>query len=160
MAISSGFGAWTMLDDIFFYIEGRWEPHECAAFSINLLEAHVQLMGAVTFVSEATARAIPTTHVHTFIDNQVAEFVSERGRTQAEGLHVTRLRRVAWLQARGLFLLTSRVASIHNDVADALSRGDIETALRMARESGARDIVRLHVPPETRDLSQVPPTWA
>jgi len=160
MATSSGFGAWTILDDIFFYIEGRWEPHECAAFSINLLEAHVQLMGAVTFVTEATARAIPTTHVHTFIDNQVAEFVSERGRTQAEGLHVTRLRRVAWLQARGLFLLTSRVASIHNDVADLLSRGDVEAALRMARDSGARDVVRLHVPSETRDLSQVPPTWA
>ena len=160
MAASSGFGAWTILDDIFFYIEGRWETHECAAFSINLLEAHVQLMGAVTFVAEATARSIQVTHVHTFIDNQVAEFVSERGRTQAEGLHVTRLRRIAWLQAHGLFLLTSRVASIHNDVADDLSRGDVDKAIRMALDSGVRDVVRLRVPPETRDLSHVPPTWA
>ena len=117
-------------------------------------------MGAVTFVAEATARSIQVTHVHTFIDNQVAEFVSERGRTQAEGLHVTRLRRIAWLQAHGLFLLTSRVASIHNDVADDLSRGDVDKAIRMALDSGVRDVVRLRVPPETRDLSHVPPTWA
>ena len=32
-ALSSGFGAWTVIEQIFYYIEGRWTHAECKAFS-------------------------------------------------------------------------------------------------------------------------------
>jgi hypothetical protein len=56
--------------------------------------------------------------------------------------------------------LDRAIRYLDHDKATRYATGDVEAALRMARDSGARDVVRLHVPSETRDLSQVPPTWA
>ena len=144
---------------MFYYVEGRWSTAECAAFSINVLELATEAFGAVTFVAQARELGLAASHVHTFVDNTCAENVSERGRTQSEGINQLNQRRQEWLVAQRVFQRTSRVASVFNDVADLLSRGDVEEALRFPREAGL-ECVRLQVPHATRDLSGVSPTWA
>ena len=42
-----------MLDDIFFYIEGRWSHEECKHLSINVLKSAMQNFGALTFFDQA-----------------------------------------------------------------------------------------------------------
>jgi hypothetical protein len=55
--------------------------------------------------------------------------------------------------------MTLRVESVFNDVADLLSRGDIEEALRFPREAKL-PILRLPVPSSIRSLDGVPTTWS
>ena len=125
-APSSGWGLWFVIGDTFYYAHGRWSDWECRAFSINLLEAATQLF-AVRAVFEAAATVgCECTHVHGFVDNSTAEMVMEKGRSQSDGLNFGNLRRVELLRSKGAFMKASRVASVDNDVADWLSRGDIE----------------------------------
>ena len=159
-AESSGWGAWTVIDETFFFIEGRWSHDECRRFSINILESAVQNFGAFTFYEKAAELGFVTKHIHTFCDNSSAEMVSERGRTQTPGMHHLNTHRRLWLDSHGVFQKTSRVASEDNDIADLLSRGDVDEALRMAAASGVRAIERLEVSPRLRTLIEVPATWA
>ena len=159
MAASSGFGSWTVLAGVFYYVEGRWSTEECAAFSINVLELATEAFGAVPFVARARELGLVASHVHTFVDNTCAENVSERGRTHSAGINQLNQRRQQWLVEQRVYQRTSRVASVFNDVADLLSRGDVDEALRFPREAGL-ECVRLQVPHATRDLSGVSPTWA
>jgi hypothetical protein len=158
-APSSGFGAWAVIQQIFYYVEGRWSHEECRRFSINVLEFATEIFGAVAFEEQARVVGEKITHIHTFIDNTCAEHVSERGRTVSGAINTLNQRRHAWLVAQGVHQRASRVASVFNDVADLLSRGDVEEALRFAQEAGL-PVVRLAVPPEWRDLSNLTPTWA
>ena len=161
-ALTSGWGAWTVLGDTFFYIEGRWSNEECKHFSINVLESAVQNFGAFTFFDKAVELGLEISHIHTFTDNTSAENVSERGRTQSAGMDALNYARRMWLVGNSVYQRTSRVASEDNDIADLLSRFDVEEALRMAADCGfpKEKIVRLEVAPELRDLSSVPSTWA
>ena len=158
-AETSGYGAWSVINGEFCYIEGRWSDEECAAFSINILESAVQNFGAITFVAYAKAMGEEITHVHTFVDNTSAEYVNERGKTGSEGMNMLNIQRQDWLLATRISQRTSRVASVFNDVADLLSRGDIDEALRFASEAEL-PIQRLAVAKEVRDLSAIAPTWA
>ena len=156
---SSGFGAWTVIDDVFYYIEGRWSHAECAAFSINVLEFATECFSTSSFLRVAESLAVPVTHVHTFIDNTCAESVSERGRTDSAAINELNQQRHELLVSRGVHQRASRVPSVFNDVADLLSRGDIEEALRFPRENGL-EVRRVTMLPEERDLSHLAPTWS
>ena len=158
-ALSSGFGAWTVIEQIFYYIEGRWTHAECKAFSINVLEFATEIFGAVVFTAQSRSVGVEVTHVHTLIDNTCAEHVSERGRTKSGAINELNSLRHDWLVAEGVHQQASRVASVFNDVADLLSRGDIVDALRFAEEANL-PVVRLDVPSSLRDLSALTPTWA
>ena len=159
VAHSSGYGSWTVIEEIFYFIEGRWEAHECTSYSINLLELAVELFGAAAFVAQARSSGVDISHVHTFVDNTCAEHISERGRTQSEGLNQLNQRRQEWLVAAGVHQRTSRVASVFNDIADLLSRGDIDGALRFPQDAGLR-CVRVEVPAHVRKLESIAATWA
>ena len=158
VAPSSGFGAWTVLDEVFYFIEGRWSAAECRAYSINILEFATENMGTFTFTAHARSMGVPVSHVHAFVDNTSAEFVSERGRTQSAGMNHLNETRQRALQAQALSQRTSRVPSIFNDVADLLSRGDVAAALRVPTGCGL-PIARLPVHPGWRDMDAVPVTW-
>jgi hypothetical protein len=158
-SITSGWGAWSVIEDVFCFVEGRWSAEECKLFSINTLESAVQNIGGVAFVRHARSIGVLATHVHTFSDNTSAEHVAERGRTTSDGLNDLNKRRQEWLDETGVHQRTSRVASIYNDIADLLSRGDIDEALRFAIESGL-PVLRLPTPADHRDLSSITPTWA
>ena len=100
------------------------------------------------------------THVHSYVDNTSAEFVSERGRpgSGSDGMHYINKERQRHLTERGIFQKTSRVTSKDNDIADLLSRGKIKQALRFARQARL-ETVRVPIPPAYRDMSKVPRTW-
>ena len=154
---TSGLGAWTAVNDVFFYIHDVWSPEELKAFSINVTEMATEVIALNTFADLHTS----ATHVHSFVDNTSAEYVSERGRPGKDslGMHHVNKERQRQLTSRGLHHKTSRVTSKDNDIADLLSRGRIKAALRFARSAGMLTI-RVPIPPEYRDLSKIPKTWA
>ena len=159
VAESSGFGAWCVILGTFFYIEERWLPDECRAYSINVLELATEIFGASAFVEKAAAMGVEISNIHTFVDNTCAENVSERGRTQSEALNQLNQRRHQMLRSSGLHQRTSRVASVFNDVADLLSRGDVEEALRFPRDA-LLPCVRLPVDSVVRSMAGIVRTWA
>ena len=155
----SGFGAWSVIDGVFVYIEGRWTAEEIARYSINVLEAFTRDVSTYRFIRYAREQGFTASHSLAFTDNSTAESIAEFGRTDKPGLFALNARRQAWLIENGVFQANERVASIHNDVADLISRGHIDKALRFPSESGL-SILRLHLSKEERDLSAIPPTWA
>ena len=154
----SGFGAWAVFNDIFYFVEGRWEAWELKHYSINVLELVAECLGIFTLLDKATALDVTFTHVHSFVDNTSAEFVSERGRPGTAGMSHVNKSRLFELTARGIHQKTSRVPSKSNDIADLLSRGDVRGALRIAHSCGLH-CVRLEPAARWRDLSNVPTTW-
>ena len=154
----SGLGAWALFEDVFYYVVDRWSDDECAGYSINVLEFATELMGCFTLVEYLRSIGASVTHVHTFVDNTSAEFVSERGRTQTAGMNYLNTLRQHALVASQLSQRSSRVASIFNDIADLLSRGEVEEALRFARDAGV-PVRELAVLPHWRSLDGVPRTW-
>ena len=155
---NSGFGAWAVIRDVFVYLFGRWTLAEIKAFSINVLEAHAKDMSGVTIIEYAKSIGCNVTHTMAYVDNSTAEHVAERGRTRSDPLHELNLQRQEWLRREGIVETTERVASIDNDVADALSRLDVEEALRYPRAAGLR-VLELQVDPERRKTSHLTPTW-
>ena len=156
---TSGFGSWYVAASSFFYLHGRWSHDECRRFSINVLELAVENFALLTFVPHARGRGVLVTHVDTFVDNTTAEHVAERGRTQRAPLHELNSQRRAALCELNVFMRSRRVASVFNDVADLLSRGDIEEALRHPRDAGLT-CLRVDVDSAARDLSRLSPTWS
>ena len=160
VADSSGGGAWCVIGGVFYYVERRWLPWEATHFSINILELYVELVALVAFTLASRQRHEPVTHVNAFCDNTSAEFVSERARTHADGMNELNRRRQQFITQHLVHMRTSRVPSIFNDIADKLSRGDLEDALRIPRECNLT-VVRLEWPTDDMlSLSEVPPTWA
>ena len=143
---------------IFYYVEDRWEAWELKAFSINVLEITAECIGIFTLLDKAEELGESFTHVHSFVDNTSAEFVSERGRPGTEGMSNINTRRLHELTARGVHQKTSRVPSKANDIADLLSRGDIAEALRFARSCDLH-CIRVEPASRWRDMSGVPRTW-
>lgn len=159
---SSGWGLWFVAGDIFFYLHGRWSDWECKHFSINLLEAATQLFATRAVIAVTVEQGIECTHVHGFVDNSTAQMVMEKGRSQSDGLNSINMRRHELLSAHGIFSKSSRVASEDNDIADLLSRGDIDEALRIAADSGLqmRELFIESIDRSARNLSTTPTTWA
>lgn len=155
----SGLGAWAVIAGIFYYVEDRWEAWELKAFSINVLEILAECIGIFSLLDKAQELGESFPHVHSFVDNTSAEFVSERGRAGTEGMANVNRRRLHEITSRSVHQKTSRVPSKQNDIADGLSRGDILEALRIARSCGLH-CVRVPLAERWRDLSDVPRTWA
>ena len=153
---ASGFGGWSIVDGEFVYAHGSWTPAEVARFSINVLEAKARDMVGRAIVEHAMAKAT-VTHTLAYVDNTSAQFVSENGRTESAAMNQLNERRHAWLVQNGVHEATERVASVDNDVADLLSRGDVDEALRFARWHRL-PAVRLGVEAH-RDTSELAPTW-
>ena len=157
---ASGWGAWSVIDAVFVYIVGRWSAEEVRKYSINVLEAKTKNMAMVTFVDCANGIGLKPSHVLAFVDNSTAEAIDEFGRASTEGLNHLNLLRQSWLTSIGLVhQATERVASVDNDVADLLSRGDIAEALRFPTDCGLA-VQRLDVDPAVRSMADIPPTWA
>ena len=155
----SGFGAWAVVLGTFVYIVDRWTAEEVRRYSINVLEAHSSSVCSRAIIEHARSLSCPATHLLAFIDNSSAENVAEFGRTQRDGLHAVNAHRLEWNVALGVSQASERVASVDNDVADLLSRGRVEEALRFPSSAGL-PIVQLHLSPALRSTEHVPPTWA
>lgn len=155
----SGYGAWAVVRGIFIYVDGLWTRHEVRSYSINVLETKAKDMFGLVAIRYARERGCSVTHTLSFVDNSTAEHNAERGRTQSEALNQLNLKRLEQLTQLGVHEATERVASVDNDVADLLSRGDIEEALRFPRSLGL-EVLRLHIPDADRSTLGLPTTWA
>ena len=161
--VTSGFGAWTVrkdtlqqdgrTQDTFFYIVGRWTHAELVKHSINVLESHVKNMSTFTFVDKFRELGDPATHATSFSDNTTAESNAEHGRPGTALLTAMLQERQERCVSMGLHVANARVASIDNDIADLLSRGDIYDALRFARTAGLA-VQELAVDPELRRIER------
>jgi hypothetical protein len=149
---SSGWGAWTTIRDVFYYIEGRWTMDEIEHYSINVLESKVRDMGTFTFVSKARELGCTATHATTFNDNRTSEANAEYGRPGTALLNSMLQEKQERAHEMGLHVANERVASIDNDIADLLSRGDIYEALRFPRTANMR-VLRLDVEPSLREFA-------
>ena len=156
---ASGFGAWAVIAGVFVFVEGRWTAQEVERYSINVLEAWARDIPARCFLTYARSVGLRPTHSLAYVDNSTAECIAESGRATTEGLHQLNAARQQWLVDEGIHQSNERVASVDNDVADLLSRGDVEEALRFPAASGL-PVLRLAVEVEQRDFSHVAPTWA
>jgi hypothetical protein len=145
----SGAGAWCIIKGVFYYVQFLYTPEELQAYSINVLEAHARDASGKTFLDKARMLGCSITHTTAYVDNTTAQHVAESGRTSTEMLNALNTLRLEDLIRREVFETNERVASVDNDVADALSRMDLEEALRFPRDCGL-EIVRLEVPNEYR----------
>ena len=157
----SGWGGWCVIDETFYYIEGRWTALEVESFSITVLEHIVLEMLTATMLDVAStlqgrdgAPRDRITHVHEFSDNTGAEHSSERGKPGQAQMQAIVQRRYVELRGRDVFTHTDRVTSSDNDVADALSRGGrmMARGLAMMRSLGLK-LQRVVVEPRRRDTS-------
>ena len=147
----SGAGAWCAIDNTFYYIHWRWSRAEIETFSINVLEAHARDIGGKVFLDLGIELGKNFSHTTAFVDNTTAESIAENGRTSTEMLNELNLIRLRDLMSRNVHELNERIASVDNDVADDLSRGEIREALRHPQECGMR-CVELQVPQAYRKL--------
>jgi hypothetical protein len=153
----SGFGAWTVIGDVLYWLGGLWEEWELSAFSINVLELAAENMGTFAFIAQARALGFDVTHSLDFVDNTAAEYSADRGTPRAAGMQELVRRRFAALDELEVYSSVERITSIDNEWADALSRGEerVQDVLRMARALGLRTH-RLQPAPEWRSLSGLP----
>lgn len=147
----SGAGAWCAIDNTFYYIHWRWSREEIENYSINVLEAHARDVGGNVFLDLGVELGKNFTHTTAFVDNTTAESIAENGKTSTEMLNELNLARLKQLMIRGVHEKNERIASVDNDVADDLSRGEIAEALRQPQECGMR-CVELQVPQRYREL--------
>ena len=150
----SGYGAWVIMDGIFFYVEGRWSEAEVAMLDINALELAAMNIGSFTFLEEARRRGVSISHLCEFTDNTSAEYAADRGKPSSARLTELVTRRYDALYEMGVSGACERVASADNDIADGLSRGGemLADALRMA-SAAQLQMVRLEAVGQWRDIS-------
>ena len=153
----SGFGAWTVIGDVLYWLGGLWEEWELSAFSINVLELAAENMGTFAFIAQARALGFDVTHSLDFVDNTAAEYSADRGTPRAAGMQEFVRRRFVALDELEVYSSVERITSVDNEWADALSRGEerVQDVLRMARALGLRTH-RLQPAPEWRSLSGLP----
>ena len=150
-ASDSGGGAWAVIKKTFYYIHITWRQDEMEKHSINVLEAHVRDIFGDIMIDYAKGLGLPITHTIAYIDNSTAEMIAENGRTSTATLHELNHRRITRRTKSNVFETNERVASVDNDVADMISRGAVEEALRIPLEEDLI-IQRLEVPPEIREV--------
>ena len=154
----SGWGGWAIVLGVFIYAFGEWSQWEVNSFSINVLEAKAKDMFGTAAFEYADAKGVSYTHSMAFVDNSTAEHVSENGRSQSAAMQRLNLERQQFITARGFFESTERVASVDNDVADDLSRGRIDEALRVPRYAKI-PVERIYISKEQRCMATLPTTW-
>ena len=132
--IKSGGGAWAVLRGTFYYVVIKWTKEELEQYSINVLEAHAANIGGRVFLDKAIELGMVITHTTAYIDNSTAECIAENGRASTAMLNALNLSRLEHLLARGVYETSERVTSIDNDVADLLSRDEVEEALRFPKD--------------------------
>ena len=154
---TSGFGAWTVFGDTVYYLAGLWESWELQGLSINVLELAAQNFSTFTLLAAAASCGRVVTHVLDFVDNTAAEYSSDRGRPHQADMQQLVRQRFDALDDAGVFSAVERIASVDNDWADGLSRGEerVLDVLRMIRASGLK-AVRLEPIASWRDLSGLP----
>ena len=157
--LTSGWGAWTVMGDDFYYIYGLWTPDELIAYSINVLELAAENMGTFTFLAQAKSEGRGITHSLDFVDNTAAEYSADRGKPRQASMRALVQQRFDALDASGVFSAVERITSLDNDWADALSRGEerAQDVVRWARAAGLRP-KRLWPTHEWRDLSRLAPS--
>ena len=153
----SGFGAWTVMGDVLYFIAGLWKPWELSAFSINVLELAAENIGTFTFLAQAVQLGREVTHSVDFVDNTAAEYSADRGKPAQADMRALVRRRYDALDAACVYSAVERITSADNEWADALSRGADRVAdvRRMALAAGLH-VVELQPVPEWRDLSGLP----
>ena len=154
----SGWGGWALVVGTFIYAFGEWTKWEVDSFSINVLEAKAKDMFGAAAFEYADAKGVLYTHSMAFVDNSTAEHVAENGRSQSAAMQRLNLERQQFITARGVFESTERVASVDNDVADDLSRGRIDEALRVPRHAKI-PVERIYISKEQRCMAALPTTW-
>jgi hypothetical protein len=147
----SGAGAWCVMRGAFYYVHFTYTRSELEAYSINVLEAHARDSSGAVFLDKAAELGCAITHTTAFVDNTTAQHIAESGRTSTAMLNALNMVRLQRLLKRGVFESNERVTSVDNDVADLLSRGDVEEALRFPIDCGLQ-CVRLQVPAEYREF--------
>jgi len=157
---TSGFGGWTVFDDVLVCVAGLWEPWELEAFSINVLELAALNISTFTLLSYGLSRGREITHVVDFVDNTAAEYAADRGKPSQAAMRELVRARFDTLDAMHVFSAVERVTSSDNEWADALSRGParIDDVLRFAHAVGLR-VMRLQPAPAWRNLATLPTTW-
>ena len=118
----SGFGSWSIVDGVFYFVHGLWTVAELERYSINVLEAHTMNI-ALAIVDYLRARGHVHTHLLSFSDNTSAEHTFERNRPKSDGLAACLLYRKENLDMLGIYEAVQRVTSADNEIADHLSRG-------------------------------------
>ena len=151
----SGYGAWCVLRGVFYYFYGEWTEEEIRRFSINVLEAKTRDDGLHTFATKARSLGCIVTHALGFTDNTSAEFTAERGRTSSDPMHELLVERYRLLQELDVHAATERVTSSDNELADWLSRGDVQEVLRVVHGAGLKS-QRLFLDEAQRDTSWLP----
>ena len=140
----SGGGGWALIRGVFYYFAVTWTSFEVDNYSINVLEAHARDMGGFAMMDKAAELGCPITHTLAFVDNTTAEHIAESGRASTAMLNALNTIRLEQLMRRGIHEANERVTSVDNDVADLLSRGAIQEALRFPTDCGL-ECVRLDV---------------
>ena len=155
--LTSGYGAWTVLHGVFYYVSGLWTPSELAGYSINVLELAAENMGTFSFLAQARELDIHASHSLDFVDNTAAEYSADRGSARVPGMQELVRRRFDALDQLGISSMVERITSTDNEWADALSRGEerMHDVLRMARSLGWVTR-RLYPHRDWRDLSELP----
>ena len=155
--LTSGYGAWTVINNTFYYVSGLWTPSELAGYSINVLELAAENMGTFSFVAQARDLGMNVTHSLDFVDNTAAEYSADRGSARVPGMQELVRRRFDALDRLGVYSMVERITSVDNDWADALSRGEerMHDVLRMARALGWATR-RLYPHRDWRELSGLP----
>lgn len=134
----SGFGAWTVIGDILYWLGGLWEEWELSTFSINVLELAAENMGTFAFIAQARALGVNVTHSLDFVDNTAAEYSADRGTPRAAGMQEFVRRRFVALDELEVYSSVERITSIDNEWAErALARRGARAG-RAAHGAGAR----------------------
>jgi hypothetical protein len=100
-------------------------------------------------VLKARSLGCSATHTTGFNDNTTAEFNAENGRVGTALLHAMLEERRDRFMAHNIHARNERVASEENDIADLLSRGRIDDALRFPLAAGL-SCERLEISPVLR----------
>lgn len=149
---STGYGGWFVWRDVLYFVADAWPPAVRQAFtdgrwSISPAEAWAELL----MLSLASQVAADATAVTDFTDNESTRAAARKGRSSSATMRPIAERIAALSSVSGRVVRTLRVTTLENKLADALSRGEEDAAVKAARELGI-PAHRLSAPRHLLDL--------
>ena len=130
---TAGYCAWTVVDDEFLFVEGRWTQEERQRLLICDLELFASTIGLVA-LQPLTGRR----HVYSYTDNTVA-MAAMRGLVPSTmAMQWLTAERVSWMLGSGVMEATERITSKANLWADMGSRARVSEMLEQAERLGLR----------------------
>jgi len=130
---SWGYGSCIIYNSHIYYMCGEWTDNEKAIFNIADFEG-IAYDFTFRFFPRVIPEAFARKHFVGRCDNENVEQAITGSKT-AKGVLSLVIKNLLRSQVQHHYLLTmSRVATSHNDLADALSRGDLNAFLSFARE--------------------------